>query len=172
MLQLMLIKLIKRGAGNPGRVPDRADPHMIISFAFARPCPFSGSCHLKSVTVKLKDSHSRTTNTNLFIARSFLDIFARVIMATGPQPPSFDEHLASFESHPLFMSSLPDDTTDNAALSALQSLVHDGTPDGRSVPFFRCPRRWRSHAHAKKKSRKTLRNRETNTSKESVTERR
>ncbi|KAI9511259.1 40S ribosomal protein S7 [Russula earlei] len=36
-----------------------------------------------------------------------------------PQPPSYDEHFASFESLPLFMSSLP----------ALQSLVHDGTPD-------------------------------------------
>jgi hypothetical protein len=94
-------------------------------------------------------------------------------MATRPQPPSFDEHLASLESHPLFMSSLPDDTGDNAALSALQSLVHDGTPDGRSVPF-RVPRRWRSHVHGstRKKSRKTLRNRETNTSKESATERR
>ena len=61
-------------------------------------------------------------------------------MVTHPQPPSFDEHLASLESLPLFMSSLPDDTTDNAALSALQSLVHDGTPDGPPVPFC-VPRR-------------------------------
>ena len=52
-------------------------------------------------------------------------------MVTGPQPPSFNEQLASLESLPLFMSSLPDDPADNAALSALQSLVHDGTPDGR-----------------------------------------
>jgi hypothetical protein len=66
-------------------------------------------------------------------------------MATCPQPPSFDDHLASLESHPLFMSSLPDDAADNAALSALQSLVHDGTPNGRSVSFH-VPRRWRSHA--------------------------
>ena len=55
-------------------------------------------------------------------------------MATGPQPPSFNEQLASFESLPLFMSSLPDDPADNAALSALQSLVHDGTPDGLCMP--------------------------------------
>ena len=52
-------------------------------------------------------------------------------MASGPQPPSFNEQLASLEALPLFMSSLPDDPADNAALSALQSLVHDGTPDGR-----------------------------------------
>ena len=52
-------------------------------------------------------------------------------MVTGPQPPSFNEQLTSLESLPLFMSSLPDDPADNAALSALQSLVHDGTPDGR-----------------------------------------
>lgn len=51
--------------------------------------------------------------------------------ATGPQPPSFKEQLASLESLPLFMSSLPDDPTDNAAISALQSLVYDGTPDGQ-----------------------------------------
>ena len=51
-------------------------------------------------------------------------------MATLPQPPSFDEHLSSLESLPLFMSSLPDDQTDNAAISALQSLAYDGTPDG------------------------------------------
>jgi hypothetical protein len=51
-------------------------------------------------------------------------------MGTLPQPPSFDEHLTSLESVPLFMSSLPDDPADNVALSALQSLVHDGTPDG------------------------------------------
>ena len=58
-------------------------------------------------------------------------------MVTGPQPLSFNEQLASLESLPLFMNSLPDDPADNAALSALQSLVHDGTPDGRftSPPF-------------------------------------
>ncbi|KAH9175149.1 hypothetical protein EDB89DRAFT_1848006 [Lactarius sanguifluus] len=56
-------------------------------------------------------------------------------MATLPQPPSFDEHLASFESLPLFMSSLPDDSTDNVALSALQSLTHEGTPDDIAQNF-------------------------------------
>ena len=51
-------------------------------------------------------------------------------MVTGPQPPSFNEPLTSLESLPLFMSSLPDEPADNAALSALQSFVHDGTADG------------------------------------------
>jgi hypothetical protein len=52
-------------------------------------------------------------------------------MVTSPQPTSFNEQLASLESPPLFMNSLPDDPADNAAVSALQSLVHDGTPDGQ-----------------------------------------
>jgi small subunit ribosomal protein S7e len=47
-----------------------------------------------------------------------------------PQPPSIDEKLASFDSVPLFMKSLPEDDTDNDALGALQSLAFDGTPDG------------------------------------------
>jgi len=56
-------------------------------------------------------------------------------MVTGPQPPSFNEQLASLGSLPLFMSSLPDDPADNVALSALQSLVHDGTPDGQYIVY-------------------------------------
>lgn len=99
-------------------------------------------------------------------------------MATCPQPPSFDEQLASLESHPLFMNSLPDDTADNAVLSALQSLVHDGTPVGRYVPLC-VPRRWRSYTrtwiddvNVKKRSRRTSRNRGTNISGESGTEKR
>jgi hypothetical protein len=71
-------------------------------------------------------------------------ILQNKIMATCPQPPSFDKQLASLESHPLFMSSLPEDTADNPVLSALQSLVHDGTPVGRYVPLC-VPRRWRSY---------------------------
>ena len=47
-----------------------------------------------------------------------------------PQPPVFDEKLAEFDSVPLFMRSLPEDGKGDGALSALQSLVHDGTPDG------------------------------------------
>ena len=47
-----------------------------------------------------------------------------------PQPPSFDDKLAALDSVPLFMRSLPEDGTDDVTLSALQSLVHDGTPDG------------------------------------------
>jgi small subunit ribosomal protein S7e len=47
-----------------------------------------------------------------------------------PQPASIDETLASFDSVPLFMKSLPQDDTDNDAIVALQSLAFDGTPDG------------------------------------------
>ncbi|KAH9991648.1 40S ribosomal protein S7 [Russula compacta] len=50
-------------------------------------------------------------------------------MDPRPPPPSYEEHYASLETLPLFMSSLPDDPSDNPALSALQDLAHDGTPD-------------------------------------------
>lgn len=52
-----------------------------------------------------------------------------------PQPASIDEHLSSFDSIPLFMRSLPSETTTGegaTALDALQSLIHEGTPDGES----------------------------------------
>ncbi|KAI0347416.1 TPR-like protein [Trametopsis cervina] len=45
-----------------------------------------------------------------------------------PQNVSIDEKLAAFDSVPLFMKTLPDDV-ENDALNAIQSLVHDGTPD-------------------------------------------
>jgi small subunit ribosomal protein S7e len=52
----------------------------------------------------------------------------------GPQPlpkPTLEEKLAAFDSIPLFMKSLPDDP-DDPMIAALQSLAHEGTPDGRS----------------------------------------
>ena len=48
-----------------------------------------------------------------------------------PQPASIDEKLAAFDNIPLFMKSLPEDGTDDVAISALQSLAYEGTPDGR-----------------------------------------
>jgi len=51
----------------------------------------------------------------------------------GPQPlPSeaINDKLAAFDSVPLFMRSLPDEDTDDAVVAALQSLAHEGTPDG------------------------------------------
>ncbi|KAI0288271.1 hypothetical protein BC826DRAFT_1039620 [Russula brevipes] len=63
-----------------------------------------------------------------------------------PQPPSFDEHLASSKSFPLFMSSLPDEPTDNSALSAPESLVHEGTPDEIAQNFKK-----RGNKHFKQK---------------------
>jgi len=53
----------------------------------------------------------------------------------GSATPSFNEHLASLDSLPFFISSLPDDPADNVALSALRSLVHDGTPDGLYIVY-------------------------------------
>lgn len=41
----------------------------------------------------------------------------------------------ALESVPLFMTSLPNDDTDNDALTALEALVFEGSPDGEcSVP--------------------------------------
>lgn len=47
-----------------------------------------------------------------------------------PQPASVEAKLQEFDSVPLFMRSLPEDDTDDVAISALQSLAHEGTPDG------------------------------------------
>ncbi|KAI0832494.1 hypothetical protein BC628DRAFT_1346926 [Trametes gibbosa] len=46
-----------------------------------------------------------------------------------PQPVPVEEKLAAFDSVPLFMQRLPDDAGDDVAISALQSLAHEGTPD-------------------------------------------
>ena len=48
-----------------------------------------------------------------------------------PQPIPLDDKLAAFDNVPLFMKSLPEDSSDDVALSALQALAHEGTPDGR-----------------------------------------
>ena len=48
-----------------------------------------------------------------------------------PAEVSIDEKLAAFDDTPLFMKSLPDDAMDNPAVSALQSLAYEGTPDGK-----------------------------------------
>jgi hypothetical protein len=51
----------------------------------------------------------------------------------APAPPSFEEAMASLESSPLFMKNLPTDISEDPALSALQALVHEGTPDGKPL---------------------------------------
>lgn len=53
------------------------------------------------------------------------------VVAAGPFPeaPSFEDKLAAFDSIPLFMKSLPEGDSENAAISALQDLAYDGTPD-------------------------------------------
>jgi hypothetical protein len=59
--------------------------------------------------------------------------------AVFPQPlqneKSPEEKLAELESLPLFMKSLPEDVSDDPLISALQSLTHEGTPDGRHSPI-------------------------------------
>jgi hypothetical protein len=66
--------------------------------------------------------------------------------AIGPQPQSdVDLEKQLLQSHPLFMTSLPEDDDgdggENVALAALQSLVHDGTPDGGCTARALRPRR-------------------------------
>lgn len=51
----------------------------------------------------------------------------------GPKPRSYEDALKAFDSVPLFMRELPEgkiDESSDVALSALQSLVHEGPPDG------------------------------------------
>jgi tetratricopeptide (TPR) repeat protein len=50
--------------------------------------------------------------------------------SSGPLPAPLNADLSAFESHPLFMRSLPEEYAEDAALSALQNLAHAGTPDG------------------------------------------
>lgn len=60
--------------------------------------------------------------------------------AINPQPPSEEllaEKLAALDTVPLFMKSLPDDDAQDTTISALQSLAHDGTPDGWSCILVR-----------------------------------
>lgn len=47
-----------------------------------------------------------------------------------PEERSYEQKLQEFDSVPLFMRSLPDEGVDDTAITALQSLVHEGTPDG------------------------------------------
>ncbi|KAI9000943.1 40S ribosomal protein S7 [Trametes punicea] len=46
-----------------------------------------------------------------------------------PQPIPAEQKLAEFDSVPLFMKSLPEDPADDVAISALQSLAYEGSPD-------------------------------------------
>jgi len=48
-----------------------------------------------------------------------------------PRPSKTEEEvLAAFDSTPLFMKSLPEEDNQDPTLSALQSLIYEGTPDG------------------------------------------
>ena len=57
-------------------------------------------------------------------------------MTTRPLPEKRnddDTFLSGFDEVPLFMKTLPGDETENVALSALQDLAYEGTPDGGSI---------------------------------------
>ena len=88
--------------------------HIIVSPA---PPPESGP---------VRDQKLILGPTNLLsLGRS--STYCESITATRPQPPLFDECSPRSCLRTLFIGSLPDDTANNAALSALQSSVHDGT---------------------------------------------
>ena len=55
---------------------------------------------------------------------------AAPVIGPAEKPSREAETLASFDSVPLFMKSLPEDSSQDTALAALQSLVHEGTPNG------------------------------------------
>ena len=48
-----------------------------------------------------------------------------------PQPAPIEDKMAAFDTVPLFMRSLPEDSGEDPAIAALQSLAYEGTPDGR-----------------------------------------
>ncbi|KAF9820967.1 hypothetical protein IEO21_00944 [Rhodonia placenta] len=52
-----------------------------------------------------------------------------------PQPIPAEERLATFDSVPLFMKSLPEDAVDDPIVGALQSLAFEGTPDENALNF-------------------------------------
>jgi len=41
-----------------------------------------------------------------------------------------DKKLSDLNNVPLFMQTMPEDPSENPTLAALQSLVHEGSPDG------------------------------------------
>lgn len=48
-----------------------------------------------------------------------------------PQPASLDdEKLKEFDNVPLFMKTIPGDDGDDIMINAIQSLIHEGSPDG------------------------------------------
>lgn len=48
-----------------------------------------------------------------------------------PQPASLDdEKLKEFDNVPLFMKTIPGEDGDDIMINAIQSLIHEGSPDG------------------------------------------
>jgi len=56
---------------------------------------------------------------------------ANTVAGPVPKPSKTEEEvLAALDSIPLFMKSLPEEDNEDPTLSALQSLIYEGTPDG------------------------------------------
>ena len=54
----------------------------------------------------------------------------RSCATTMVSPKSIDEFLSDMDKDPIFMKELPKDVDSNAKLSAIQSLMFEGTPKG------------------------------------------
>lgn len=86
-----------------------------------------------------------------------------------PEPSSLsEEKLKEYDSVTLFMRSLPEpgELSDDTAISALQSLIHEGTPDGGVYDLL-----FSYLTHPIQRLPRTSRSKGTNTSKISAIER-
>lgn len=83
----------------------------------------------------LSNSHlsSFKLSTLFYPAGRSVDKMATPISRVGPMPLSsteLEDKIAAFDAVPLFMKSLPNEDTNDGVIAALQSLAHEGTPDG------------------------------------------
>ncbi|KAI0693807.1 hypothetical protein BC835DRAFT_1352229 [Cytidiella melzeri] len=83
------------------------------------------------LTIKLIVKWSITRSLADFSSNIHHLSFSTTTIMSLPQPAvvSVDEKIAAFDSVPLFMKSLPDDVASDPAISALQNLAYEGTPD-------------------------------------------
>lgn len=70
------------------------------------------------------------TNMDELIANTIAERYNDNPSGPSKKPFNEEEFLKDLSSTPLFMETLPQDSDDNKALSALQALVYDGTPEG------------------------------------------
>lgn len=93
---------------------------------------------LKSFPQRLRPRNRRREYLLSRASELGLDAGAHCNVDRAAKPAKDVDHLMkTFDSVPLFMTSLPEDGDegDRTALEALQSLTFDGTPDGESRPL-------------------------------------